>query len=165
MTEPAARASVTVHAPPDLVYAMVSDIERMPEWAVECERNSWLGADTAPRVGARFRGHNRKGGRRWSTTATVTAADPGSRFAFRVTSLGLPVSEWAYDIEPTPDGCRVTESTWYQVGFLLRRFLAPVVTGFPNRAVRTATNQRNIARTLEQLKAAAEARAASRPRP
>src|SRR5439155_399446 len=120
MTQPDATASVAVQAPADLVYAMVSDVPRMPEWAVECEHNSWLGRDGGPRVGARFRGHNHKGLFHWWTTATVTAADPGRRFAFRVTSLGLPVAAWAYDIEPTPDGCVVTESTWYQVSWVHR---------------------------------------------
>jgi hypothetical protein len=96
--------------------------QRPPEWAVECDHNAWLGADTAPRVGARFRGRNRKGLFRWWTTATVT------------------------------------ESTWYRGGFVVRRVLAPIFTGTANRAVRTAANQRNIERTLAQLKTAAEAR-------
>ena len=159
MTQPDATASVAVQAPADLVYAMVSDVPRMPEWAVECEHNSWLGRDGGPRVGARFRGHNHKGLFHWWTTATVTAADPGRRFAFRVTSLGLPVAAWAYDIEPTPDGCVVTESTWYQVSWVHRHLTAPVVTATPNRAQRTEANQRNIERTLDLLKTAAEARA------
>src|SRR5256885_2034195 len=109
---------------------MVSDVPRMPEWAVENTRCAWLGGATGPRVGARFRGQNRKGRRLWWTTSTVTGADPGRRFAFRVTSLGLPVADWAYEIEPAPHGCIVTESTWYRAGFLLRRVLAPAFTGF-----------------------------------
>jgi uncharacterized protein YndB with AHSA1/START domain len=161
MSQPDATASVAVQAPPDLVYAMVSDVPRMPEWAVECEHNTWLGRDTGPRVGARFRGHNHRGPFHWWTLATVTAAEPGRRFAFRVTSFGLPVAEWAYDIEATDGGCVVTESTWYQVLWVHRYVLAPVFTAMPSRVVRTAANQRNIECTLEQLKAAAEARAAT----
>ena len=54
--------------------------------------------------------------RRWTTTCTVTDADPGSAFAFDVVYFGIPVSHWRYDISPAADpadgGCRVTERTW-----------------------------------------------------
>jgi uncharacterized protein YndB with AHSA1/START domain len=156
MTEPTVSASVTVQAPPSRVYELVSDVTRMGDWAVECERNAWVGRAAGPRVGARFRGHNRRGWRRWSTTATVVCAQPGHLFAFRVTSFGLPVAVWAYDIHPDDAGCEVTESMWYQAGFLVRRVLSPVGTGVTSREERLADNQRNIARTLAGLKAAAE---------
>jgi polyketide cyclase/dehydrase/lipid transport protein len=156
MTEPTAGGSILVNASPAVVYGLVSDVPRMSRWAVECERNFWLGTDTGPRVGARFRGHNRRGWHRWSTTATVVAAQPGHLFAFRVTSLGLPVSVWAYDIHETTEGTEVSECMWYEAGLLVRRMLAPVGTGVRNRAHRIEENKRNIARTLEQLKAAAE---------
>jgi hypothetical protein len=161
MTEPAATGTVTVNAPPDVVYALVSDVTRMGGWAAECERNTWLGGATGPRVGARFRGHNRRGWWRWSTTATVASAQPGHLFAFRVSSFGMPVSVWAYDIHSTPDGCEVSESMWYQAGRPLRLILAPLATGILGRDHRLAENRRNIARTLAGLKEAAEAAAGS----
>jgi len=163
MSEVTLSASVVVHASPRAVYDLVSDVPGMPRWAAECDRCTWLGDADGPRVGARFRGRNSSGRRRWWTTATVTAAEEGRRFAFRVTSLGMPVSAWAYDIEPGPEGCVVTESTWYQAGFLLRRVLAPLATGSRGRAHRLAANERNIARTLAQLKVAAETSGAAGP--
>jgi hypothetical protein len=161
MTEPSATGTVTVNAPPEVVYALVSDVTRMSGWAVECERNSWLGDATGPRVGARFRGHNRRRWWRWSTTATVAAAQPGHLFAFRVTVFGRPVSVWAYDIHPTADGCEVSESMWFHAGPLLSSVLAPLATGIHGKEHRLAENRRNIARTLVGLKAAAEAAAGS----
>jgi uncharacterized protein YndB with AHSA1/START domain len=157
MSEASAAGRVIVDAPPEVVYQLVSDVPRMSQWAVENQRNVWLSPDTEPRVGARFRGHNRRGWHRWSTTATVVAAQPGHLFAFRVRSFGFPVAVWAYDIHETPDGTEVTESMWYQAGFLVRRVLAPLGTGVASRARRIDDNRRNIARTLERLKAAAEA--------
>ena len=159
MTEPSATGCIQVSAPPEAVYALVSDVTRMGEWAAECERNAWLGGATGPRKGARFRGHNRRGWRRWSTTATVVAAQPGHLFAFRVTSFGLPVSVWAYDIHPTPEGCEVSECMWYDAGRVLRFVLAPIGTGVPSKARRLAENERNIARTLDGLKKAVESAA------
>ncbi len=161
MTEPTVSASILVSASPPFVYDVVSDVSRMYRWSVECRRNTWLDPATGPRVGARFRGHNRRGRHRWSTTATVVAAQPGHLFAFRVTSLGMPVAVWAYDLHPTPDGTEVTECMWYEAGFLIRRVLAPLATGVRGRAQRVEENRRNIARSLERLKAEVEAASAA----
>jgi hypothetical protein len=154
MNEPSASGHTEVHASPHEVYALVSDPSRMSGLAAETARAGWLGGAREAAVGARFRGHNRIGWRRWSTTATVTDAEPGRRFAFEVSSVaGIPVARWQYDIEPTGDGCRVEESTWDRRPAWFLPF-ANVVTGVRDRAER---NRRNIEQTLSRLKAAAEA--------
>lgn len=154
MNEPSASAHTDVHARPEAVYALVSDLDAMSRVAPEFERGSWLGGADGAVVGARFRGHNRKVWRRWSTTVTVTDAVPGKVFAFEVSAVaGIPVSRWQYDIEPTGDGCRVRERTWDRRPSWFRP-LANLVTGTGNRAEQ---NQRNMELTLSQLKAAAEA--------
>ena len=48
--------------------------------------------------------------RRWSTTVTVVACEPGKVFEFAVTSGPLEVATWRYEFEDTESGCRVTES-------------------------------------------------------
>src|SRR5205823_5870614 len=99
------------------------------------------------------RGNNRRGPRRWSTVATITDADPGKRFAFDVTFLGLPISRWQYDIEQdSADRCVVTESTWERrPGWL--KLPTSTATGVWRRA---EANRANIATTLARLKTAAE---------
>lgn len=151
MTEPNARAHVVVDAHPDVVYALVSDLRALAGVAEEYSGGRWLAPAGGPAVGARFVGANRRGFRAWRTVSTVTDAGP-SRFAFEVRSLGLPVSRWQYDIEPTPTGCRVTESTWDRRPAWFRPFTV-LATGVRDRDTR---NQRNIERTLARLKAAAE---------
>lgn len=155
-----ALSSIEIAAPADLVYDLVSDVPAMAEWAAEVERNKWLDGASGPAVGARFRGVNRHRGRVWATTCTVTAAEPGARFEFLVRVAGFPSATWRYVIEPTAEGCRVTESTRR----LSPRPLAMLVnwTGLGIRD-RDAHNQRNIERTLAQLKSHAEALAANRP--
>ncbi|PWW61832.1 SRPBCC family protein [Actinokineospora spheciospongiae] len=151
MTEPTARACVEVSASAERVYALVSDLPGMASAAEEFTGGTWLDGASGAAVGARFRGSNRRGWRRWSTTSTVTDAAP-NRFAFEVKSFGLPVSRWQYDIEPGAGGCTLTESTWD------RRpswYLPITVLGTGVRD-RVAQNQRNIEVTLERLKAAAE---------
>ena len=79
---------VDVAAPGDTVYELVSDVGRMGEWSPECERCEWVGGAERAALGARFRGHNRIGARRWSTVSTVVAADRGRAFGFRTSALG-----------------------------------------------------------------------------
>lgn len=144
--------STVIAAPARRVYAMVSDVTRMPEWSPEQAAARWIGGATGPTLGARFRGSNRNGRRRWTTTCTITAAEPGSRFASRVSSYGLPVAEWSYDLAETDSGCVVTESTVDRRGWLIR-YGGGVVTGVWHRR---AHNLEGIRRTLAALKAAAE---------
>ena len=60
MNGPSASARTEVNAPPEAVYALVSDLSGMSRIAVEFERGTWLGGAREAAVGARFRGHNRK---------------------------------------------------------------------------------------------------------
>src|SRR4051812_33266481 len=91
--------ATSVAAPPERVYALISDITRMGEWSPEATGGHWQRGANGPAVGARFRGTNRKGWRRWSTVNTVTAAEPGRQFAFRTTFGPLKVADWGYRIE------------------------------------------------------------------
>ncbi|HLI72536.1 MAG TPA: SRPBCC family protein [Acidimicrobiales bacterium] len=106
----AVKVEKSVAASPESVYDLVSDVTRMGEWSPETTSCRWLGGVAAPVVGARFRGSNRRGWRRWSTTCTVAAADRGRRFAFDVAFGPLPIARWTYEFAAEGDGCRVTES-------------------------------------------------------
>src|SRR4051812_11505546 len=96
---------------PNALYELVSDVTRMGEWSPETTSCRWVGDATGPTVGARFVGTNRSGWRRWSTTCTVRAAEPGARFAFDVDYGPVGIATWAYEFEPDGTGCRVRE-TW-----------------------------------------------------
>lgn len=65
-----------VQASPDQIYAVVSDVTRIPAWSPETVRVEWLGSD-------RFRAWNRRRLGRWRTTARVAEAEPGRRFLRR----------------------------------------------------------------------------------
>jgi Polyketide cyclase / dehydrase and lipid transport len=150
-------ASVHVGAPPDDVYALVSDVTRMGEWSPETVQCRWLEGAAGPVVGARFKGTNRRGIVRWSTFARVIAADPGREFSFVVTLLTFrrEMTKWRYRLEPAADGgTEVTESfellddlPWYVAA-------AERLMGVGDRK---ADLQRGMQRTLERMKAAAEA--------
>lgn len=142
-----------IAAPPETVWDLVSDLPRMGEWSDENTGGRWLGGATGAAVGAELKGTNQNGWRRWSTKATVVAADRPDRFAFRVSSFGIPVSEWAYDLEATDAGCRVTES-WSERRPGWFRPVAEMATGVKNRPQRT---RESMTTTLERLATAAEA--------
>lgn len=146
--------SVHVDAAPEQVWELVSDLPRMGEWSPECYRCTWLdGAGTA-RPGARFKGHNRRGVRRWTTTGTVVTAEPGRELSFDVHSVfDLPVSRWTYRITPGPDGgCHVTEA-WEDRRGGLMKVLGNIASGVSDRAEHNGEGMR---RTLERIKEAAE---------
>ena len=148
-----------VEASPDALYALVSDVTRMGDWSPETTSCRWLGGSIGPTAGARFRGNNRKGWRRWSTTCTVVEATPGKRFAFDVVVAGVPIAHWAYEFTAEGGGCRVAES-WEDRRPMVMRRVDPLVMGIPDRV---AHNRANIERTLEALDRAASVAGGARP--
>ncbi|MFF3497147.1 SRPBCC family protein [Streptomyces sp. NPDC002795] len=110
--------SIDIGVAPEVAYQAVSRPEDMGRWSPE-NRGTAGAVPTGPAVlGATFVGRNKRGRFRWVTRCTVTAADPGSRFAFRVHAIGArrprlrgPIATWEYRFEPSDHGTRVTE-TW-----------------------------------------------------
>jgi len=147
----------TVAAAPEVLYALVSDVTRMGEWSPETTSCRWLGAATKATPGAKFRGTNRDGWRRWFTTCTVITADADQRFAFDVDLGPLPVSRWTYDFAPTGNGCVVTE-TWHdrRAAWMVR--VSPIVMGVPDREQH---NRDSMRMTLDRLRSFAETAAPS----
>ena len=103
-------ATRDIAAPAEKVWALVADLPRMGEWSPENQGGRWVKGATGPALGAVFRGNNRSGLRRWSTTVTVIACEPGQLFEFAVTAGPLQVAQWRYEFEDGASGCRVTES-------------------------------------------------------
>jgi uncharacterized protein YndB with AHSA1/START domain len=149
---PCAQATVTISAPPEAVYALITDLPTLASLAEEANAMDWHKGDCVS-PGNVFKGHNRSGNKKWTTTCTVTDAEPGRVFAFSVKSLAVPVAHWRYDIKPVDGGCQVTEQAWdKRPGWFLKP--AGMATGVKDRPT---TNAKNIELTLERLKAKAEA--------
>jgi hypothetical protein len=158
MTErPTVSRTVAVDAPPERVFALVSDLPRMGELSPENTGGRWLGGATKPAVGVRFRGSNRNGWRRWSTVVRVVTHEPPERFAFEVDSLGLAVSRWTYVVAARPGGCTVTES-WTDRRGRAMDVIGLLASGVGDRRVYTA---QSIERTLAAVKSRAEQESAT----
>jgi uncharacterized protein YndB with AHSA1/START domain len=141
-----------IAASAEAVYAAITDVTRMGEWSEECYACEWHDGFDGPAVGAVFDGHNRNGDKQWTTQATIITAEPGREFAFECSANGFHYATWGYRIEPTADGCRVTE--WNED---LRPESAleysKQISGIEDRAER---NRQTISGTLDRLAAALE---------
>jgi uncharacterized protein YndB with AHSA1/START domain len=156
MTAPVG-AFVDIAAPPEVVWRLVSDIKRMPEFSPELRSAQWISAVAEPVVGARFKGTNKHGVSRWSTSCEVVTADPPRVFSYEVGFWGFKVSQWTYEIEPTATGCRLAESTIDRRGSLMKYVGGPA-TGTIDRPNH---NLAGIRKTLDAIKATAERDAVS----
>ncbi|MBI4883394.1 MAG: SRPBCC family protein [Actinobacteria bacterium] len=143
-------ATITIDRPPQQVWAAITDITRMGDWSPECIAARWAGGATGAALGAKFEGDNevRIAGRvakRWTTTSTITACTPTTRFEFNVEGY----TTWSYDLQPVDGGTRVTEKFQYESkgfkGFVYRRVL-----------LRQRMMRKGMQRTLARVKAALE---------
>lgn len=153
MAEPSEdQVSLRIAAPASKLYELVTDIANMGRLSPECTGGKWLDGATGPAVGARFKGSNKRGVARWSTTNTVVAADPGRKFGFRTKDSG---TEWTYAFADDGDGTVVTESraAWTARPFLAKAFSALLLGGIKGHDDEMRDGMRA---TLERLRAVAE---------
>ncbi len=144
-------ATVHVAAPPDVVFAHLTDLALLPELSPENVRCEMLGDDEALAVGVRFRGHNKAGDYEWHADCEVTVFEPGRAFAYEVPPGYEHATTWSYEIEADGDGSIVTE-----------RFDAPLLALpdiYPGRIEGRRDNlEKACGITMANLKAALESR-------
>ncbi len=122
-------AQITIERPANEVWAAIADVTRMGDWSPECIAGRWVGGATGPEAGAKFEGDNvaKLAGRtvkKWTTTAEVTACEPGVIFEF----VAEGYTTWRYRFVPAGDSSTtVTESFDYTAkgfkGFVYDRIL------------------------------------------
>jgi uncharacterized protein YndB with AHSA1/START domain len=149
MAAPLLQAQIDIDAPPEKVWALVSDLSKMPQWSPQCRVMKALGP---LRQGTRTVNLNRRNRMFWPTTCTITEVIPQKKLAFRVNQNN---AVWTYELEPTAGGTRVVESRHAENG----------VTAFSNMSVNAMLGgvpnfERELVEgmnaTLSRIKAAAE---------
>ncbi len=142
--------SSVIAADPATLYGLISDVTRMPEYSPETVKVSWTDKSTTAQVGATFKGVNKLGFLSWSTKPTVTVAEPGRQFAFKVPGGSGPT--WTYTFEPVAGGTKVTES-------IEQSKPSPAIIRFMQRRAgvtdRSANLRSAMATTLQRLAAVA----------
>ena len=143
------QAQIDINAPVATVWALVSDLGRMPQWSPQCRMMRLLGP---LRQGTRTINLNRRNYTFWPTTSTVTEVIPEKKVAFQVNANG---TIWSYELEPTDVGTRLVESRHAENGVkplsnMTVNALFGGVPGFERELVE-GTKQ-----SLARIKAAAE---------
>ncbi|MFF8727065.1 SRPBCC family protein [Streptomyces sp. NPDC015171] len=149
-----------IDASPDRVWALVSDIELMPDMSEELQSVAWLDGAAGPAVGARFVGrseHEALG--RWETTSQVIACEPGADLAWAVEDPDHPSAVWRFRLRPKDGGTELAQ--WMQLG-PGRSGLSAAIDRMPEKEekivfVRLREFERGMTHTLAQIKNRAEA--------
>lgn len=143
-------AAIDIAAPPERVWAVVSDLKRMREFSPQCVRMVALGA---PKAGTWTINLNTDGKKYWPTTARIVRYEPNQAFAFRINEN---YSVWSYTLEPTATGTRLIE----------RRDVPNGTSWFSRRAIDAALGgeapfeellERGMRETLDKIKTVVEA--------
>src|SRR4029077_15520556 len=103
--------SVHVDAPPEQVWALVSDVTRIGEFSPATFEARWTRGSTGPEVGASFKGHVKRNGvgpPYWSP-CQATARVPKAAFQCAGGRDDLTLTNWGYRMEPEGSGTKVTE--------------------------------------------------------
>ena len=119
--------SINISAPPDIVWSVISGVERWHEWTPSISRIRLLGGPLE--IGRRVLVKQPKFP---PALWTVTALEPGRSFTWRTTGPGMRV-HGRHTVEPSQDGTRATLGLHYEgpVG----RLLARVTRGITERYV------------------------------
>ena len=158
---PTVAARIYIEAPPERVWALVSDIGLMPGLSAELQEVAWLDEVTGPAVGHRFTGRNANATLgQWETVSTVVQCAAPQRFAWAVGDPGHPATIWRFTLRP--DGAGTVLEQWTQMG-PGRSGLNLAIDAMPDKEqkivfVRLREFERNITATLDRIKALAEAR-------
>ncbi len=150
----AGEARIRISAAPGKVWNMVADVTRMGEWSPETVSCEWIDPATGPAVGARFKGHNKRGRGRWTRPCEVTACVRGKEFAF-VVRPDDPETLWRYEFSPAAGGTEVVE-TFELIKPISRFRRLQTIVGFGVKD-RVPDLVDGMRQTLERLRAAAEA--------
>lgn len=142
-------ATVDISAPPERVWAVVSDLKRMPEFSPNTVRMVALGA---LRTGAWTVNLNRDGRKYYPTTSRIVRFEPNRAFAFR---MNENATVWSYTLEPTESGTRLTERRDVPNG--VRKPVRALIDAFLGGEQQFEANLvRGMNETLGKIKAAAE---------
>ncbi|WP_240195626.1 SRPBCC family protein [Nocardioides faecalis] len=146
--------SLTIAAPVDQVWSLVSDVTRIGEFSPETFEAQWTRGATGPAEGARFKGHVKRNGvgPTYWTGCTVTECVENRLFEFTVGMEGkTPVNRWGYRLESLgSETTRVTEYFRLTPSWPIRIYWALL------GPFRTRTNERGMRTTLKRMKAVLE---------
>ena len=150
--------SVLIDAAPEVVWKLVTCMERYGEWSSENTGGYWRkkpdGSVGTGQIGDEFVGINRRGDVEWKGLVEIVERDEQRAFAFITGGAKLNFVLWRYELTAEAGGTRLTEQ-W------ALRNLSPIMVDNGQSEVdqRVANAHESLGATLKGIKAAAEAAA------
>ena len=151
--EPLLEDRIEIDAPVDRVWALVSDVRRIPEWSPQVASTRLRAGFERCELGAEFTNRNREGELEWTTHGTIVRYDAERVIAFRITENWVI---WSFHLEPTDGGTALTERREAPDGIsdLSLEWTDAFLGG---QTPFTEIMRAGMRQTLERIKAAAEA--------
>lgn len=148
---PTTEVDVFVDAPPERVWALVSDITVPARFSAELQSAEWID-DT------HFRGRNRHDAiGEWETTSEVVRRD-GSVFEWAVGGADSASASWRFTVAPEGAGTRLSQ--WMRIG-PAPSGLSPAIEAMPDKEERIierrlAEHRANMQATIDGIRDLAE---------
>lgn len=145
------RAETVIDAPVGAVWAVLSDVSRMPEWSDELVKMVPLKSGGL-RLNQWYLGINRRKAIMWPSRSIVKALEPESRLSWLTTSSG---AEWIYELSDEASGTRVVHRRPIPDGrpAIAKAFAAVALGGAESHDDELEVS---MGHTLERIKAAVE---------
>lgn len=141
-------ATVEIKAAPERVWAVLSDLARMPEFSPELRKAYVFGG---PGLGATILGINRRKAVVWPTTSKVVRWEPNQAVAWKTRESG---ATWVYELAPTANGTAVTGRRVLSAYTVPSKLMVPFLGGASGHDVELNAG---IEETLNRVKAVLEA--------
>ena len=141
--------TIDVAAPPERVWALVSDLPRLSEWSPQVFKTFSRGT---LQQGTQLFNINRRGILFWPTRSKIVRWDPGVEVAWKILEN---TSTWSFTLEPTATGTHLVHRRDAPSGLsemsisLTDRFMG-------GQPAFQAELQQGMRQTLQRVKAAAE---------
>jgi uncharacterized protein YndB with AHSA1/START domain len=146
-----ATATIRIDASPTEVWQRVADIRRQPGWSCEATSCEWIPPANQATAGARFRGRNRRGFRRWTRESEITEVEPGRTLCWRTLPSRLypDSTDWRIELRPAGPGTEVRES--YRIRSLPRGLEIFLYWFNPSHRERSADLEGDLRRLKDDL--------------
>lgn len=156
---PGTVVEIDIAAPPDRVWALVTDIDLPAAHSRELLGATWDTDTPGPAPEARFTGRNtlpRRG--EWEVTCYVDVFDEGSRFGWCTTDRDRPGARWRFELEAVGDRTRLRFTLLLGPG---PSGLSEIIAASPDLETRIldrrlAEHRANMQRVLDGIRTAAE---------
>lgn len=150
--EPLLEERIEIAAPPGEVWALVSDVCRMPEWSPQVTSTRLRAGFDRCALGTEFTNRNRLGELEWTTHGEIVRYDEEAVIAFRIAENW---TVWSFHLEPAGSGTLLTQRRETPDGLSdLSRELTEGFLG--GQEAFTANLRSGMRETLAAIKATAE---------